>query len=289
VGVKVAITVIDGPEKGKSVEFDEGKILVGRSRGEIRLSDRKISGQHCQFVIDGESVYLEDLRSTNGTFLGSQKVEERIELNNLDVVTVGLSRLSISIVEQLSDFKKANTPISEVETIAKPNAPESSPQPKSNPAKATSKAVDTELPPEGAEYRDTGIQRIDNLINDEMSAFSKWDHPAMSDNQEATGGIPKIQVVLVARKAPEGVSQVNCVGKLTTIGRKDVDVRVNDLDLSRKHAAIEIVGGTKAFVRDLASTNGTFVNGSKISYQELKAGDLIQIGQSVFEVQIVSV
>ena len=279
--VKLSIMIIDGPEKGQFLEFEEGPVALGRSKGDIRLSDKKVSSKHCQFLFEDNKVILEDLKSTNGTFIGSKKVNGKVDLHNLDVVTVGLTRLNIGILEELEDFKKANSTetanpklsFSSDATQRSPNIPEES---NSSP-----------IPPEDAEYRQTGINRIDDLIKDEMSAFSKWDHPAISEKRSDGGKrTPKIQLVLVARKAPEGLTQINCSGPKTTVGRKGVDIRINDLDLSRKHAAIEIVGGTKAFIRDLASTNGTFVNGNKISYQELNEGDLIQIGQSVFEVQI---
>lgn len=301
-GVRLSITIADGPEKGDFLEFTEGPVVLGRTKGEIQLTDKKVSGRHCQFHIEEDKVILEDLQSTNGTFLGSKKVEGKIELNNMDVVTVGLTRLNIAIVEELEDFKSANQAEgADDETIQDPNFEEpSQPAAIESPPNSMTASEDVQtrmksgskdsaaaIPPESAEYRETGIKRIEDLIDDEMSAFSQWDHPGMKESGESSGGsIPKIQVVLVARKAPEGVSQVNCTGPKTTLGRKDVDVRLNDLDLSRKHSCIEIVGGTKAFVRDLASTNGTFVNGNKVTYQELKQGDLIQVGQSVFEVQI---
>jgi pSer/pThr/pTyr-binding forkhead associated (FHA) protein len=95
-----------------------------------------------------------------------------------------------------------------------------------------------------------------------------------------------VKVILKIRKAPGDLSEIVCTQPVTSIGRKDVDVRINDLDLSRKHCAIEIMAGTQVMIRDLGSTNGTYLNGKKISTQEVKNGDLIQIGQSLLEVLI---
>lgn len=272
--LKVSIDIIEGPDKEKSLELSDKEVVIGRSKADLRISDKKVSGRHCKIYAEDDKVYLEDLGSTNGTFLGSKKVSKRIELKNLDVVTIGLTRIRLSIVEALEDFKANNSaeaPLDSKEASTETSAPKI--------------PEDSELPPDDAEYRTTGIHRIEDMIKDEMGAFSKWDQPGVEDANDQRL-LPKIQVSLVARKASEGLTHVNCSQEKTTLGRKDVDVRINDLDLSRQHCAIEIVAGTKAFVRDLASTNGTFVNGSKISYQEIKNGDLIQIGQSVFEVQI---
>lgn len=289
--VKVSLTVSEGPDKGASIEFSSGKVVLGRAKGEFPLSDKKVSGRHCQVEIKDDQVFVEDLNSTNGTFLAAKRVDEAVELQNLDVITIGLSRISVSIVEELEDFRRANS-IEEnnfqvdSNTQAEGSVAENvETQVPHTIAHEAPKPNDTDLPEEGAEYRTTGVQRIEGLIKDEMDAFSKWDDAGLKDTADQKF-VPKIEVVLVARKAPEGVTQINCSEEKTTLGRKGVDVRLNDLDLSRSHASIEIVNKTKAYIRDLASTNGTYVNGNKVSFQELRNGDLIQVGQSVFEVHI---
>lgn len=277
--VKVSITVTEGPNKGLTQELEKDELVIGRSKGDIRLKDRKVSGSHCRIFIEGSEVFAEDLGSTNGTFLGSERLSSKTPLSNLDTLTVGLSRISIAIVEDVQEFKEANTPKLEAEAPKEEQAAE--------PA-GNQEGAEPDLPGEDAIYRTTGVRRIENLIDDEMEAFSKWDHPASAEEQPtgSSKSVPKIRVLLLARRAQEGVTQLACTAASTTIGRKGVDVRLNDLDLSRKHCAVEIVGGSKAYLRDLASTNGTYVNGQRVTYHELKAGDLVQIGQSVFEVQI---
>ena len=65
-----------------------------------------------------------------------------------------------------------------------------------------------------------------------------------------------------------------------TLGRAtDIDIPVNDLGISRHHFTIEYKNG-KATMRDLGSTNGTYVNGRKVSQVELKDGDKLQISSN---------
>jgi hypothetical protein len=65
------------------------------------------------------------------------------------------------------------------------------------------------------------------------------------------------------------------------IGRgTEADIRLPDTGVSRKHVDVVLDGGT-AFVEDLGSTNGTLVNGRRISRQALADGDVIRIGHSV--------
>ena len=56
----------------------------------------------------------------------------------------------------------------------------------------------------------------------------------------------------------------------------------DDRTMSREHAVIEFAGlGFR--VRDLASMNGIFLNGSEVKVGDLKSGDRIQVGQHVFQ------
>lgn len=74
------------------------------------------------------------------------------------------------------------------------------------------------------------------------------------------------------------------------IGRSEEnDVCIEDELASRQHALIEQVssgqenGSSDYVVRDLNSTNGTFVNHEKITSHLLVEGDMIRIGQAFFK------
>ncbi len=74
------------------------------------------------------------------------------------------------------------------------------------------------------------------------------------------------------------------------IGRHpDNDIHVADKVVSTKHAVIEVPedpdqkGPIEYFIRDLDSTNGTFVNGEKITRQKLNNDDVIRVGVTSFK------
>lgn len=65
------------------------------------------------------------------------------------------------------------------------------------------------------------------------------------------------------------------------IGRgTEADIRLPDTGVSRKHVDVVLDGGV-ATAEDLGSTNGTLVNGRRITRQPLSDGDVIRIGHSV--------
>jgi pSer/pThr/pTyr-binding forkhead associated (FHA) protein len=72
----------------------------------------------------------------------------------------------------------------------------------------------------------------------------------------------------------------------TVLGRKtDADLRIPLSDISRSHCEFVLRNGSVK-VRDLDSSNGTFVNGEQITESELGAGDVVRLGPISFTVQI---
>ena len=67
-------------------------------------------------------------------------------------------------------------------------------------------------------------------------------------------------------------------GETVRIGRsRSCDLALRSPDASRRHAEI-VLGASGWLVRDLDSTNGTFVNGERVSERALHPGDRIEIG-----------
>lgn len=68
------------------------------------------------------------------------------------------------------------------------------------------------------------------------------------------------------------------------VGRAvDAEVQVDDRWISRLHCEIDEVDGT-LFVRDMASSNGTFVNGAAVCTSPLLPGDELTVGISMFKI-----
>ena len=85
---------------------------------------------------------------------------------------------------------------------------------------------------------------------------------------------------------PNGGTRVVGIGAGLTIGRAaDNDVVVRDERVSRHHARIAGRRGSLV-LSDLGSTNGTEVNGQRVSDVVLGAGDRIRMGETTLEVEV---
>jgi pSer/pThr/pTyr-binding forkhead associated (FHA) protein len=96
----------------------------------------------------------------------------------------------------------------------------------------------------------------------------------------------RMEVVLAIFKPGAERFTISLVGDVTVIGRQqDCDVRVGILDVSRKHCRL-IKDDNTLEIEDLGSSNGTYLNGRRISAAMVTAGDVIAVGPIKFMVQI---
>lgn len=71
------------------------QVVVGRlSDCDICLSDANASRRHAAFAREGDGWTIDDLGSTNGTYLGGEQVTGPVRLRDGDVVEIGLTRLT---------------------------------------------------------------------------------------------------------------------------------------------------------------------------------------------------
>ena len=83
-GEPTQVFILDGSGAGRSVALSAAPLLIGRGPdAAIRLDDDYASTRHARIVRSGDQWFVEDLGSTNGTYLGTRR------LTQPTVVTVG--------------------------------------------------------------------------------------------------------------------------------------------------------------------------------------------------------
>ena len=69
------LVVVDGPLAGRSFQLGSAPVMLGRSpEATIPLEDDYASGRHARLFAQGSTWFLEDLGSTNGTYLQDQRL-----------------------------------------------------------------------------------------------------------------------------------------------------------------------------------------------------------------------
>jgi len=90
------------------------------------------------------------------------------------------------------------------------------------------------------------------------------------------------QYQLTMRTGPNPGTVYALEGELISIGRDaSNDISVNDAEVSRRHARMTLQGG-KFVLEDLGSTNGTYVNGQRLTGPRvLKTGEVVALGEQI--------
>lgn len=91
------LVIMSGPDAGRTIELGEGTTVIGRrSACDITLMPSEMSRRHAQLTCrpDDGVYWLEDLSSTNGTFVGDERIEGRTRLEDGDRIRFGSETLS---------------------------------------------------------------------------------------------------------------------------------------------------------------------------------------------------
>ena len=93
----VLLHVIKGPGTG-AMHPITGPATIGRGTGaDIVIADEAVSRAHASVRVDGQTVVLEDLESSNGTMVNGEPIASACRLAPGDVVTIGGTDLEVRI------------------------------------------------------------------------------------------------------------------------------------------------------------------------------------------------
>ena len=222
-----------GTFNGQSFEI-EGDTTIGRSdRNRIVLKSRTISSEHARIFPDeeGEVLLLEDLGSLNGTFIDGIRVRGAERLGALHVITFAENA---DFVFRLGDAPVENSAETLDETLGEAATP---------------------LWPENA-LEDSAPSQAPETLGDEEELVAP--DVSLELAEEAPATTPSRLVV----KA--GDHELTLGEGEHEVGRGEENaLQLEQPSVSRRHAALRWLDG-RVSVRDLGSSNGTFVNGVKI-------------------------
>jgi serine/threonine protein kinase len=245
------ITIVQGAEEGKSFPIAKEVITIGKRECDINLEDALVSGRHCQLEVFGNKFFIRDLDSKNGTSIGDRRIRlEEIKENQAFQVGKTVFHLSASL-------PAANG--TEEEHPDHPAATDKVPPVQLDELRA---GVNTppDIPPEGRDTLYDVPEKRARSASDSLPANIRF-------YLEVINGRDEGKVHALSRKK-------------TILGRENCHIQIQDLRASRKHVEIEVRSPSFIYIKDLASTNGTFINGVRISNVQLRDKDVIKIGNT---------
>jgi FHA domain len=104
-----AVVVTAGPEAGRRVELGQ-EVAIGRQDADLVVEDPEVSRRHAVLRRSGGSVIVEDLDSTNGTFVNGERIRNPVTVGPGDQVRVGRTTLEIE-PDRRSDETIVSTPV----------------------------------------------------------------------------------------------------------------------------------------------------------------------------------
>lgn len=111
----------------KEYALDKERMTIGRrASNDVHIDNLAISGEHAEVITTGEDAFIQDLNSTNGTYVNKKQVKKQI-LKHGD--TIGLGKYQLKYLKDLAVIKQqpdgfADTVLMEVKTaVSKPDAP----------------------------------------------------------------------------------------------------------------------------------------------------------------------
>lgn len=126
-----------------------------------------------------------------------------------------------------------------------------------------------------------------NANSDDVTSTQAFAEDLIEDPKEgldaeelaAIAALPENSALLIVKRGPSDGSRFLLDVDVTTAGRHpNAEIFLDDVTVSRKHAEFRRNG--KVFsVTDLASLNGTYLNGSRVDSATLSDGDEVQVGK----------
>ena len=254
--------------------FEEIDVGRGTESG-IYINDKKISRKHALLKVINDHLILEDLNSSNGTFLNGKKIDKEVTLKNSDVISFEKHEYTV-IVEMQKSENEENIVQKETKNVV-----------------ADKKVVQEEKP--AVKSKNTVEIQAEDIPSSWVEEDKSIDGTKMMDLKQLDALKAGIAAPTNISEHNSDVSRIHCfidgVEEIVELPITDMqaasgwemgrdsscDIVLSHPSVSNRHAQIIHQNGRWKIV-NLVSTNGIMVNGQKKLSAYLGDGDKIGLG-----------
>src|SRR4051812_48384607 len=94
------LVIAEGKEAGREFEFDQDSVVIGRTAEcDVILYEAGVSRKHARILLEGISLFIEDLGSSNGTKVNGETIAKKQLLKDGDSISMGPVVFSFKPVE----------------------------------------------------------------------------------------------------------------------------------------------------------------------------------------------
>jgi pSer/pThr/pTyr-binding forkhead associated (FHA) protein len=248
----------DGPEIVLTAD-----LTVGRAaENDLRLVEGSPSRRHALISVGAEGVAVQDLGSTNGTFVNDKRIDGQVKLNSND-------RVRFDVEEYL--FKAESTVPPGDMTVRRA----------ATPAVVVADSGHVKVPAGWVDNAPSAGGNKTQFMTPEQMAQERQRAQAAASGVAAMGRVET--PLLLVPGDPDGAMRVQLRATSTdkkewTVGSEgEREILIKRPGVSALHAKI-VNDGNRWKVIDQLSANGTFVNGKRCNVSFLASGDRISFG-----------
>ncbi|HEX4107055.1 MAG TPA: FHA domain-containing protein [Solirubrobacteraceae bacterium] len=117
-----SIRVLTGPRAGTEQPL-EAELVLGRAGTDLDIDDPEISRRHLRLSVSGGEVRVEDLGSSNGTWIGERRLREVATVGETTTIALGGTRIEIVIAPIDTATRLRDTPAASPAKAPAPAAP----------------------------------------------------------------------------------------------------------------------------------------------------------------------
>ncbi len=133
----------DGPTPGLRTQLQRRSLLMGRDpSSDLPINDVEVSRRHARLIAQANGYAIEDLGSTNGTFVNEQRIKTAVPLRPGDLVRLGDKVIFVFEAETVTADEASTTGIP-----AQQLTPRTAPRPSAAPASVAAGRPTAQLPP----------------------------------------------------------------------------------------------------------------------------------------------